>query len=298
MLAARRDPPLHSGAHEAPHLSGTHAPHATPGLARLMTVLQVVGSLLAIPVGLASGYSIYHANFSPEANCQSLRAGIISMLDKNADATTLRLLVRRDVQAFEGSCGSVDPDAVAAFKTLLARGKTAAPAASPPVVATKEATRVTVRQPENVLTRAALKTPSALTENKPVRRDGTSSDADWVTAVRQALVHSPAPLAEASEAPLAVATTPRLPPQTRKQHELPAPAISLAPGAAAPAIPPTATVAARPAPLADDAHPVPPAPIPDAAPLRKAAEAAPATRHSGFSGLIAQIPLLGRMVGR
>ncbi len=117
MLAARRDPPFRSGAHEGSHFSGAHAPHATPGGARLMTALQVIGSLLAIPVGLASGYSIYYANFSPEANCQNLRAGIISMLDKNADASTLRLLVRRDVAAFEGACGAVDPDAVAAFKT-------------------------------------------------------------------------------------------------------------------------------------------------------------------------------------
>ncbi len=115
MLVARRDPPLYSGAHEVPHISGHHAAHA-PHATRFMTALQMIGSVLAIPVGLASGYSIYHANFSPEARCQSLRANIISMLDKSADASTLRMLVRRDVVEFEGSCGAVDPDAVAAFQ--------------------------------------------------------------------------------------------------------------------------------------------------------------------------------------
>ena len=91
-----------------------------PRFAGLMTGLQIAGSLLALPVGLASGYSIYHANFSAEAQCQSLRGNIVSTLDKSADASTLRMLVRRDVAAFEASCGDVDPDAVAAFRTLFA----------------------------------------------------------------------------------------------------------------------------------------------------------------------------------
>ena len=61
-----------------------------PRLARTVTVLQMVGSLLAIPVGLGSAYSIYHANFSPESACQTLRANIVSMLDKSVDAATRR----------------------------------------------------------------------------------------------------------------------------------------------------------------------------------------------------------------
>ena len=85
-----------------------------------VSTVQIVGSLLAVPLGLASGYSIYRANFSPETTCQALRTNIIGMLDKNVDATTRRMLVRRDIEAFEQNCGAVDPDAHAAFKTLLA----------------------------------------------------------------------------------------------------------------------------------------------------------------------------------
>ncbi len=301
MLAARRDPPFYPGAHEASHLSGAHAlhvPHATPGVARLMTVLQVVGSLLAIPVGLASGYSIYHANFSPEANCQSLRAGIISMLDKNADASTLRLLVRRDVAAFEGACGAVDPDAVAAFRTLLTGGKGPPPAALSSAVPVKEAVRVLARQPNELAKATPAKALPVVAEAKPLRRDAVSSDANWVASVRRALLHAPVTRAEAAQAP-AVRAPPAvarsLTPQLRVSSEAPAPAL-----------PPAAPVAAAPQPARDDAHPVPPAPIPDAVrpalisevlPLPKTADTAPAERHSGFSGLLAQFQRLGRVVG-
>ena len=99
------------------------------GLTRFVTAIQMVGSLLAVPVGIASAYSFYRANFSPEITCQSLRSGIVAMLDKSVDAATRRILVRRDVEAFEKACAAVDPDATAAFKALLAVEKTAAPAA-------------------------------------------------------------------------------------------------------------------------------------------------------------------------
>jgi hypothetical protein len=295
MLAARRDPPFHSGAHEGSHLSGSHyphaahAPHAALGVARFMTALQVIGSLLAIPVGLASGYSIYHANFSPEANCQSLRAGIISMLDKNADASTLRLLVRRDVAAFEGACGAVDPDAVAAFKTLLTSGKPAPPAASSSVVPVKEAAREPARSTNVSVKPAIAKALPAIVELKPSQRDADSSDANWVASVRRALVHAPVTRAEAAPAlatrPAPAAALP-LAPKMRISRETPAPAL-----------PPAAAVAVVSRPAPDDAHPVPPASIPEAMPLPKAADTAPAERHSGFFGLLAQFPLLGRVVG-
>ena len=129
MLVARRDP-FHPGAHDAPYAHDA-AGGGTPRLARTVSMLQMVGSLLAIPVGLASAYSIYRANFSVETTCQSLRADIISMIDKSVDASTRRMLVRRDVEKFEQTCGSIDPDATAAFKSLLATEKppsTAAPA--------------------------------------------------------------------------------------------------------------------------------------------------------------------------
>ena len=113
MLVARRDPPLHAGEFDGPRLHGH-------GHSRFMTAVQVIGTLVGIPVGLASAYSIYHSNFTVEARCETLRGSIISMLDKSADASTLRMLVRRDVVTFETNCGVVDPDAVKAFKALLA----------------------------------------------------------------------------------------------------------------------------------------------------------------------------------
>ena len=128
MLVARRDP-FHPGAHDAPFAQD--AAGGTPRLARTVGMLQVIGSLLAIPVGLGSAYSIYRANFSVETTCQSLRADIISMIDKRVDAGTRRILARHDVEKFEQSCGAIDPDATAAFKTLLANDKPATVAAAP-----------------------------------------------------------------------------------------------------------------------------------------------------------------------
>ena len=123
MLVARRDP-FHPGAHDAASSQGADvAGRGAPRLARTVNMLQVVGSLLAIPVGLASGYSIYRANFSVETTCQSLRANIVAMIDKSVDAGTRRMLVRRDVESFEQTCGATDPDATAAFKALLAADK-------------------------------------------------------------------------------------------------------------------------------------------------------------------------------
>jgi hypothetical protein len=96
--------------------------------------MQLVGSFIGIPLALLGGYSTYHSNFSTEAKCQSLRASIVSMLDKKADASTIRMLVQRDVMTFQRDCGEVDPDAVAAFRNLLApeRAQAARPVAPAP----------------------------------------------------------------------------------------------------------------------------------------------------------------------
>ena len=61
MLVATRDP-VH------PHAPDASA-HSHSRVGRWVSILQLAGSLLAIPVGLASGYSIYRANFSPETTC-------------------------------------------------------------------------------------------------------------------------------------------------------------------------------------------------------------------------------------
>src|SRR6478752_5729573 len=145
MLVARRDPIPDDGAQ--------HRPQAR--LTRAVGLLQMTGTLLGIPVALVSAYSVYHSNFSTEAVCQSLRTNIVSVLDKSADASTVRALVRRDVAAFEQNCGAVDPDAVAAFKSLLtakAAPPPAAKAAPPPV---KNAASEPVHRPEPVKQPAA-----------------------------------------------------------------------------------------------------------------------------------------------
>jgi len=123
MLVATRDPMHSPGAHD-----GLPRPRASRST-RFVSAMQIAGSVLAIPVGLGSAYSVYHANFSVETTCQTLRANIISMIDKKIDATARRMLVRHDVETFETTCTNVDPDAAAAFKTLLA--EPAAPVAAP-----------------------------------------------------------------------------------------------------------------------------------------------------------------------
>lgn len=131
MLVATRDPLPAPGAHD-----GSSRPPHVPvhsRSSRIMTAMQIAGSVLAIPVGLASAYSVYRANFSTDTTCQTLRASIISMLDRKLDPTTQRMLVRHDVETFEKTCGGVDPDAEAAFRTLLAIGKGAPAHVAAPV---------------------------------------------------------------------------------------------------------------------------------------------------------------------
>jgi len=120
MLVATRDhEPRPNDRHLPPAAALGHGVPPRSRLSHVTSALQLIGSLIGIPLALASGYSVYRANFSAEASCQSLRANIVTMLDKNADASTLRSLVHRDIVNFERDCGAVDPDAVAAFKNLL-----------------------------------------------------------------------------------------------------------------------------------------------------------------------------------
>jgi len=332
MLVARRDPPLngdyeHPRGHSYFHGHGHHS-------SRFMTAVQVIGTLVGIPVGLASVYSIYHSNFTVEARCETLRGGIISMLDKSADASTLRTLVRRDVVTFETNCGSVDPDAVKAFRALLAErspvaapvGRTApvttpAPKAEPEQAA-REAYPAAETTKQVAPVKAALPAPDVKAiEAKSARRDAETSDARWISSVRDALVHAPA-LDDAAAVPQAPNVMPldqaALPPQTeavrepspaqiapRAVHETPAstqPAppqarvthdalpVLLAPPAA-PALPDPVPVASAPTLMPAVNHPVPPGSIPEAQ-----AEAKPAEKpgHSWMS----DIPILNRVVGR
>lgn len=293
MLVARRDPISDDGAQ--------HRPQPQARLTRAVGLLQMTGTLLGIPVALVSAYSVYHSNFSTEAVCQGLRTNIVSVLDKRADASTVRALVRRDVAAFEQNCGAVDPDAVAAFKSLLtAKAATppAAKAAPPPV---KNAASEPVHRPEPVKQPAAK---PAVAESEPARHGAEVSDANWLAAVRGALVtHDPIP-PRAEPAPPAHTAVPAVhaavPSEPAPSEARGAP-INLAPSApelasvpAAPALPPAASVAAAPAPKADSSHPVPPGSIPEAAPASEAtAQAKPRSR---WRALLTHVPGFNRVM--
>ena len=216
--------PSPGAAHAAPHLgigeAAAHQAGRASGLTRVVSTMQIVGSLLAVPLGLASGYSMYRANFSPETTCQALRGNIIAMLDKSVDASTRRMLVRRDIAAFEESCGAVDPDAHAAFKALLALPPApvtaaVAPAPAPKLRAALPATEVVRKIETKPEIKPELEPRPAVAEKPPVtapaaeavQRDANLSDTRWLAAVRQAIVaHQPAKADDADEAaPVAAA---------------------------------------------------------------------------------------------
>jgi hypothetical protein len=307
MLVASRDP-FHSEAQDA---SSPKDRGSVSQLARAMTGLQIVGTLLAVPVGIGSAYSMYRANFSVETTCRSLRGNIVAMLDKGVDATTRHMLVRRDVEAFERTCGVVDPDATAAFKVLLAAEKTTTPvataAARPVEMRAEPATRKAESHPPVAAKQTAEIPPKVTAQAAPAPREA-SSDTVWIAAVRRALVThgaeppppaealkvtavAPAPPAEPVKSSVVISASPAAPPilrAIRPSDEVRVPAISLAPSAptSAPALPPATSVAIAPAPQADDGHPVPPESIPDTAKTEE-------HTRSRLGELAAQIPLLG-----
>lgn len=302
MLIARRDPPFHVDADGAPPVHPEpYRPLKASGFTRFIAAVQMIGSLLAVPVGIASAYSFYRANFSPETTCQTLRSGIISLLDKSVDAATRRTLVRRDVETFEKTCAAVDPEATAAFKTLLTAEKPAAPPAAASV-ATETAPSHPKEAVRKIEPRPAAAKPAAATQSavvEPMRRDAVVSDSQWLDAVRQALVtHKP----ESSAAPVskpqtAINPVPRPAPEgTTASTSATVPAPASAP-TAAPALPPAITVTPPPVQRADADHPVPPQSIPD--PDSPApAEVAKPDEHgrSRIGKWISSIPLLGNVV--
>lgn len=308
MLVASRDP-FHPDAHDAASSQGADgAGRAAPRLARTVNMLQVVGSLLAIPVGLASGYSIYRANFSVDTTCQTLRANIVSMIDKSVDAGTRRMLVRRDVEKFEHSCGATDPDATAAFKALLAADKPAAPV-TVPVARRSDAPPKEISRKAEPPAQVTAKPPAAASPpaaTAVIRHDPAVSDAQWVDAVRQALLthgKEGQPTADVATAPVASAPAAVPVPQPAKQEAaLPAPAPAIAapipaPLAApvAPALPPAATAAMPAVAPADPDHPVPPGAIPESVSPTDAAKPNEQS-HSRIRGWIAKVPLMGNVI--
>lgn len=307
MLVASRDP-SHPVAHDVSTSQGIAS-----RFGRAMGAVQIIGTLLAIPVGIGSAITMYRANFSVETTCQSLRGNIVAMLDKSVDATARHMLVRRDVETFESMCRTVDPDATAAFKALLAADRSGAPAAP---VAPAAARRIE-QKPETVtrkseprldtVTKAApVKSSVAASEAASAQRD--ASDVIWVDAVRRALatpatdappvdvkvtaakpllpteVAKPAPV---TQLPPALASVSR---DVRPADEARPPAVTIAPlPVAAPALPPAAPLSIVPVQPAEDGHPVPPESIPDTVPVAKAESHAP----SRLGALAARIPLVG-----
>jgi hypothetical protein len=315
MLVAKRDP-FHAGAEDVsvPPRNG-----AVPRFGRAMSALQIAGTLMAIPAAIGSTYSVYRANFSVEATCQSLRATIVAILDKGVDATAQHMLVRRDVEAFQATCGGIDPDATAAFKVLLTGEKKSVPVAAPRLapVATVAPPRadakpeVVVRKaeprPAAVPKQSGAATAPDVSEAKPTQRDAATSDAMWLAAVRQALVaHASHPTTVAEPARTTTASAPPavapvVSPGLRETHTLgeirtPAPVATVQ--TAAPALPPATSVAIAPAPQVDVDHPVPPAPIPEPSANDASAAPAQARKRSRLGDFVAQIPLVNWALDR
>jgi hypothetical protein len=290
-----------------------------------MTAMQVLGSVVAIPVGLGSAYSVYRANFSVDTTCQTLRAGIISMIDKKIDATARRMLVRHDVETFEKVCGSVDPDAAAAFKTLLAAGtapaarrveapaKAEARSEAKPAPAKVEAARAEpAKDARKVELRAAAPAEPAKERSKEIAREpvketpkdasraaaleapapqhDAASDARWLEAVRGALVaHEKS---ASGEATADVTVTRGAPPHPLGLPPPPVAAapVAAAPAATAPALPPPTQVSEpvrvdAAAAPADPDRPVPPASIPEQADPKP-------------SGWLSQVPFVGQVLAK
>lgn len=327
--AARREPTFHGvgegGTFGDSHHAG-HAAHAAQSAARtshftrFVSGFQAISTLIGVPLALASGYTLYRTNFAPDATCSNLRAGIVQMLDKNVDAATRRMLVKRDVEAFEASCGAVDPDAHAAFRALLSADKPVAAKApttpkaevakAVPAPVAKDIVKEAAKEPVKTELRPAIveKVEKAPAEKAPAEKavaaapqpapavadnaapDATMSDARWLDAVRQALVDQPAEPKEIARE----AAHPQPLVQNKPGEPVLQPAWSVAApppamqGAASPLPPPVAVNHVARAP-ADPNRPVPPAPVPEAQ----------YAHNGGNSGSwVAQIPFVGRMIDR
>src|SRR3974390_1453572 len=283
MLEARREPKFDGSLRDLPDSPPAYAAWHGSRLSSWVNVFQLVGALLAVPVALGSAYSLYRANFSPEPTCQSLRAGIISMLDKNVDASTRRALVRRDVEAFEQTCGAVDPDATKVFKALLA-GDKEWPAGPAPVVTETKAERTEALPTETVRKAEPRQQPTK--QPRAARREQTVSDTQWLDAVRQAMATRNSETA--AERSKMIEAAPMLRP-AQPIVIVPAPALT----AAAPApLSPSTTPAPSVAPRlqADADHPVPPRAIPDPAEAKTTAHEEP---RSWLRGFVSRGPPLG-----
>ena len=324
MLVAKREP-FELGAHDRP------VPHAASAstssrFSRMLNVLQMLGALIAVPAGLGSAYTMYKTNFSPEASCQTLRANIVAMLDRSVDAATRRILVRRDVESFERTCGTVDPEATAAFKVLLAaktgpaeswapappqpvvrKIETAPPAKAESAAVTKVETKVEANAEKadsapiaKLEPAATVKAEPAPAKAKPVpartsvavatpsQSEAPVSDAAWVAAVRSALVTPERSTASApAPAPVSALPPPRALAELPPPQTLPSAQVLPSAPVAAPTLPPPAAIATVGAPANLD-HPVPPGAIPEALPQDEP------KKRSRVGEWVGEIPFFGK----
>ena len=318
MLVARRDPPFHVDARDTAPVNFEASPGSKPPkVVRFVTVIQMVGSLIAVPVGIGSAYTFYRANFSPETTCQSLRSGIIAMLDKSVDASARRILVRRDVETFEKTCASVDPEATAAFKTLLAAEKTPHPAAAPAPPSKVQQNESAPKEPVQKAEPRPQASPKQAAANSAAaqnaRREPAVSDTQWLDAVRQALVtHQPdarpaetskaRPMPQPSARPAQREVEPPAPPASAPAATATVPSAPATPApAVAPALPPPVAIAPAPAqqnaarPQEPD-HPIPPGSIPSSEPIAPTETKTDDSDRSRIGKWISKIPLLGPVV--
>jgi hypothetical protein len=86
---------------------------------RSVTALQLLGAALGIPGAAAGCYSAYQTYFSTEAVCQRLRSTIVITMERKIASDAKQALLRRDVAAFDKSCGDSDPDARTVFQAAL-----------------------------------------------------------------------------------------------------------------------------------------------------------------------------------
>lgn len=344
-LSGRREPSFHgaglgaglgAGHRDEHHASDAHAAHAVHSLksgthfTRFISGFQAISTLIGVPLALASGYTLYRTNFSPDTTCSNLRASIVSMLDKNVDPATRRALVKRDIEAFEAGCGAVDPDAHAAFKALLAADKGVAqaapaakvlPAPKPVAVASaKEAPKDAKPEakPEAVKQEAAkVELRPAIAESKAEPKVEPSkvvaaapaigpaeaaqpteqmSDTRWLDAVRQALVDQPTDAGQTA--------TVGKSPENAARHDAVLPNKPGEPvlqpnwNVAAPAVQSPAAPLPPPVPVnnlqavpSNPNRPVPPADVPTAQYVNNGANGG-----TNGSSWVAQIPFVGRMI--
>lgn len=316
-MAARREPTFHGVGRADDHHPSVASIH--PGqpiksashFTRFISGFQAISTLIGVPLALASGYTLYRTNYAPETSCANLRASIVSMLDKNVDPATRRMLVKRDVEAFERSCASFDPDAQAAFRTLLTTDRTAAQAApatkpmpKPAVVAkedvkkaepAKEAVKAELR-PAIVEKKAvaAVAEPEATAQATP--QAAPMSDSRWLDAVRHALkTEQSAEAGERAAARKVVTQEPVVPskpgePVLNPGWTVAAPPVQpVAQGAAAPLPPALAVSDTQRTMPADPNRPVPPAAIP-------AAQYGGTNGSTNSGSWVAQIPFVGRII--